>query len=616
MLVYLVIGLLAAPQYGETWDEHPRIDYAEHSLAAYTTGVTSGLQDEKGPFYGMLAFLGSQGLDLVLPGWKFIDGWHFMTFVSFVIGIYFFYRLCRRYMEPAPALLCVLLFSTQPLLWGHAFINPKDIPFMVFFLGSVTLGLDMASNSQRRIAENSGVAAMQNYPASLPLRLAGEWRAASRRARSAWLGLGLVIGMIVLSFQAVRAGLDWLVRQTISSPASSPFGELFARFSQNSAHVPVSAYVQKAQTLYSWLALTLGFLALLGFVWIGGKVFPSIFDQTLTAGCFLGFASAIRTLGPATGILVAVYFLVKGGWKAVPTLIKYLAAGALTTFFFWPYLWSSPFNHYLTSLNAAANYNWERNVLFAGQLYTEDQLPASYLPTLFGLQFTETAVAAILVGFVLAIIYFWKKPALRLDLLLLGAWCVVPVVVATLHGSTVYDNFRQFLFVTPPLFILAGLAFQVLWSRLNRKGWFVFIGALALLPGLYWDIELHPYQYVYYNSLAGQTSGAYRHYELDYWCSSYKEAIGYLNQAAPLNAIIYVRGPNRVAGTYARPDLVIVPDYLPPDPLKMPQFAVITTRENLDQTTYPASKSVYQVERAGATLTVVKQVQPGETAEP
>ncbi len=88
--------------------------------------------------------------------------------------------------------------------------------------------------------------------------------------------------------------------------------------------------------------------------------------RVLLAGCFLGFCSDIRTLGPASGLLVAVYFLYKAGAKAIPYLLEYLGVGALTIYVFWPYLWSAPLNRFLSSLSEAADFPWKGNILFAG----------------------------------------------------------------------------------------------------------------------------------------------------------------------------------------------------------------------------------------------------------
>ena len=49
---------------------------------------------------------------------------------------------------------------------------------------------------------------------------------------------------------------------------------------------------------------------------------------------------------------------------------------------------------------------------------------------------------------------------------------------------------------------------------------------------LLWDaatlVRLHPYEYLYYNSLVGGLEGASRRYDLDYWFGSMPEAINHL----------------------------------------------------------------------------------------
>ena len=52
-----------------------------------------------------------------------------------------FYGLSKRFLTGPAALFATLLFATQPLIWGHAFISPKDIPFLSFFLLSLLSGL-------------------------------------------------------------------------------------------------------------------------------------------------------------------------------------------------------------------------------------------------------------------------------------------------------------------------------------------------------------------------------------------------------------------------------------------------------------------------------------------
>jgi hypothetical protein len=181
----------------------------------------------------------------------------------------------------------------------------------------------------------------------------------------------------------------------------------------------------------------------------------------------------------------------------------------------------------------------------------------------------------------------------------------------------VYNNFRQFLFVVPPLFVFAGLALQALWNRLKRRGiLFIPLVLLMLLPGLYWDWQLHPYQYIYYNSLAGGVAGAYRVYDTDYWNSAYREALDYVNRVAPKGAFVYFWSNKWVAAPYARPDLhlkLLANTYDPGYPLNTNMdYAVITTKDNADQFYFPDSKEIYTVQRGGAILAVVKQVDKGD----
>ena len=79
----LVIGALCVSDYGESWDEQLRYNYASKSLAAYL-GDLRTLKDEKGPFYVMLAKGGSEVLNAVGFGRAPIDTWHFMHFLSFL----------------------------------------------------------------------------------------------------------------------------------------------------------------------------------------------------------------------------------------------------------------------------------------------------------------------------------------------------------------------------------------------------------------------------------------------------------------------------------------------------------------------------------------------------
>src|SRR3989304_6752172 len=80
--------------------------------------------------------------------------WHLLNFVTFQVGIIAVYFLCLRLMNYVTAIIVKVLFSSQPLLWGHSFINSKDIPFLVFFSLSVWSGLEMVDAYFKQVNNN------------------------------------------------------------------------------------------------------------------------------------------------------------------------------------------------------------------------------------------------------------------------------------------------------------------------------------------------------------------------------------------------------------------------------------------------------------------------------
>jgi hypothetical protein len=214
----------------------------------------------------------------------------------------------------------------------------------------------------------------------------------------------------------------------------------------------------------------------------------------------------------------------------------------------------------------------------------------------------------LLVGFVLAVRVFVRRAADRLKLALVALWFFVPLGAALVFMPTVYDNFRQFLFMIPPLFIFAGYSLMWVFERVRPLSLRLLILAALLLPGLYWDVRLHPYQYVYYNQLVGGVGGAFRSFEMDYWATSYREATEYLNAVAPAGARVVVWGPDHLVQRYAREDLVISEYRKEAD--EPQDFAVISTRHNKDLSLYPDASNLFQTGRDGAVFAVVKRLHP------
>jgi hypothetical protein len=511
LIVNIVIGLLTFRNYGLSWDEPLFYDYANALPYAYSPqewfsgnfnlenayGSSGTDHANRGPAYIILAHplvsaIESLGVDNA-------SAWHLVNFLTFQLGVYLLYRLAKRWMNNSAALASAALFAWQPLLWGHAFINPKDPPFLVFFIGAVCFGFEMIDT-------------LEKYPKGL------------------WKPLG----------------------------------------------------------------------------------------SALPAAFFLGIATSIRVLGPLAGVLVGIYAL---GKLKMPALIKHLAVYAalaiLIAFITWPYLWTNPLQRFIEAFGFMSDNPTQLKVLFNGQLYSADELPRRYLPVLLGLTLTESALLLFVIGLFVS---FWNQIKNNSSLItyyfLPALWFFIPFAYVILRKPPMYDGYRHFLFMLPPIFIFAGFAFEKLFELIKPR-WIV--GALTFIlfaPAIYNLIQLHPYEYAYYNSFTGGASGAFRAYETDYWLTCYKDAVEQFNvqtlrhgeQKPNRQGELFIKREPYIAAYYAK-DNIAIRDYRAEfGKIKSGDYVLVNTRANEDIKTFKDAPVVLQIRRGSAVFCEIKKI--------
>ena len=150
----ITIGLFIVRDFGVSYDEPEYYIYAQKSVDAYGSFFALAYSPDFGPHdlphYGpafiIFPELAIRFLRLLFPSIFPANVWHFSYFFLFNLGGLCFYSLARRWFDPWNAWGTLLLYLTQPLLWGHAFMNPKDIPFMVFSLFTLWSGFRLADS--------------------------------------------------------------------------------------------------------------------------------------------------------------------------------------------------------------------------------------------------------------------------------------------------------------------------------------------------------------------------------------------------------------------------------------------------------------------------------------
>ncbi len=290
----------------------------------------------------------------------------------------------------------------------------------------------------------------------------------------------------------------------------------------------------------------------------------------------------------------------------------------------WPWAHEDPLRNPLRAFGAATSFPQKYDVLFEGRIVKSDALPWYYLIKYIVI----TTPLALLAMSVIGIAYSvslqrrnWRSNEAVLCSLL-QLWLAVPLLIYLIKRPNIYDGLRHFLFVLPVLALFAGLAVRWVAQRTNRKHLIPAIAAAALLVPAVKMYKLHPYQASYFNFIAGKQPS--QRYDTDYWVSSYKEAIEWVNSTSTESTLVLVGG-NEQALACATPfaashvDLVGVnhvgvlaelnlPDHFMPGSIQH-LYYIGHIRFGFDDN-FPDSPIVHRVGRLDDVYTVIRNGQP------
>jgi hypothetical protein len=262
-------------------------------------------------------------------------------------------------------------------------------------------------------------------------------------------------------------------------------------------------------------------------------------------GLLAGAALGERVLGLLLVIYVGFTIVLYLPWQgdgstrlrfAVRSFVSMLPALTLAYIIMilaWPWSALAPLNP-VRGLLAFSEFNYSIRTLLAGQIYEMANVPRLYVPIyiairvpllmLFGAALTMTSAQLLRRG---------SSSQQHREITLVSLMVVVPLACQVAWHGPAFTGLRHFLFLIPALAVLAGIGLDKALALLNSRGRMAASGGLAIITAcVLWDavtlIRLHPYEYLFYNSLVGGLEGASRRYDLDYWFSSMPEALGQL----------------------------------------------------------------------------------------
>jgi hypothetical protein len=366
--------------------------------------------------------------------------------------------------------------------------------------------------------------------------------------------------------------------------------------------------------------------------------------EAVGTGIAIGLAAGVRVVGIVLFAATAVLWLgclwlgtrEARGTRQRPgrrevlrtgmSLLTSIAVGWTVMVSVWPWALLDPISNPFRSFLKFSRFRETLTVLFDGQLLTSGEVSRYYIPKLFLLTLPEFYFLAFLLGGLSLIAGLrargWEPETLRgFKILWVTAIAFLPIAWVVLRHTPFYDGHRHLLFVVPFMAVLAGTS-TASYLRGRALGPARALAALGLAASCLLTvidmIQLHPYQYVYFNRLfAGGLAGAVNRYETDYWCASYKEGLDWVVRH-------YARagreGKVRVAG-YAYPGHVGLWRYLGQTEEGRQGFEVVSLGDDphvvlattaLRDQEQTAGRVVHVVERQGAPLLYIFEVRTPE----
>ncbi len=311
-------------------------------------------------------------------------------------------------------------------------------------------------------------------------------------------------------------------------------------------------------------------------------------------------------------------------WKQFAVAALEIGAIAyIVMILWWPSAQIRPLYHPWISLWQSSRFEFHGDVFFEGRIIPAMEVPRYYVSKWFLITLPEFYFVGFSVFLLLTGSYLlrFKKPFLQIypsiEYALLCAWIFLPVILAAVMGSTAYDGLRHFLFIIPPLSLIAGISIATICQNGQFK--IVSVGVICLtvismMVTAVDMIQLHPYEYIFFNRLFGKgIKEAAKSFETEYWGSSYKEG------AEWIKANYSIPSDNEKITVVSCSPFLSTSYYLPKDrfnyvsihnyrhtPTRYPTLFLATTRWNCNQELN--GRVVYIVARKDTPLLYVKEI--------
>lgn len=271
--------------------------------------------------------------------------------------------------------------------------------------------------------------------------------------------------------------------------------------------------------------------------------------DTLLFGLLAGAALGLR----ATGLLVvgylglllalAAWITAKPDWRAATRLFAQalkrfapaLGLAYVIMIASWPWASLDPLNP-ARAIFAFAHFHYPVRTVMDGTVYLMSEVPRwyelEYLAIKLPLVVLGGAAATVLAAAWTAVRHGAQAAERRraLEIAFLLFTIAFPLACQVIGRGPSFTGMRHFMFVVPPFAALAGIGGDAVLARVEEYGRAIAAAGLATVTIAFAVdaaalVRLHPYEYLFFNSIVGGLPGASRRYDTDYWVNIMPAAV-------------------------------------------------------------------------------------------
>lgn len=281
----------------------------------------------------------------------------------------------------------------------------------------------------------------------------------------------------------------------------------------------------------------------------------------------------------------------------LPYIFWYIILAPIAAYLLWWFFWPNPIAQLDHAYRTFAIGTNNIEVILNSKWYCSGSTVPWYYPFWY---LTITTPLPILILFFIGLIGLIRH--IRPIGILLSLWLFLPLTRYLFPNIGVIDGVRHFEEVLFPIAAIAAIGLD----RIRPIGLMRLISLICVFFLGFTLFLYHPYQIAYFNELVGGARGAFGKYDLDYWGTSQKAAVEWVNTHAPQHATVHIVMAADVAGTYLRPDLLTNLNHLGYD---QSDYVIVLNRQSFFYRFFYiyeyllVHKPVHTIEVAGAPLT-------------